>query len=217
MVLRTSSEASRMTVAVDLALPCRRCWRRRRTMFSMSMMASSTTTPTAITNPAKTIVLMVTPCRYSTRAPAISDYGMATTLSSAAPTSTRKAPSHLTQAHALGVVTLEGYLRQVLRLDDGQDVAESEPLIRGIDEPLGLQLGVFGIGQGRKLQRFGDRLLDVIESQVVHTQPIRIDQHRQQLDPLAPDRHVRHARHLHQAELDRPVGHHRKIYEVVLF
>ena len=37
------------------------CWRSRRTMFSMSMMASSTTTPRAITRPASTIVLIVAP------------------------------------------------------------------------------------------------------------------------------------------------------------
>ena len=49
--LRTSSEASRMMLAVDCALPSARCWRRRRTMFSMSMMASSTTTPRAMTKP----------------------------------------------------------------------------------------------------------------------------------------------------------------------
>ena len=38
-----------------------RCCRSRRTMFSMSMIASSTTTPTEITNPASTIVLIVAP------------------------------------------------------------------------------------------------------------------------------------------------------------
>ena len=42
-------------------------------MFSTSMMASSTTTPTAITNPASTMVFIVPPVQYSTRAAAISD------------------------------------------------------------------------------------------------------------------------------------------------
>ena len=82
-----------MTLPTDLVLPSLRYWRRRRTMFSMSMMASSTTTPTAITNPARTMVLMVVPRTYRTRAPAISDRGMATTLMSAARHSYRKAPS----------------------------------------------------------------------------------------------------------------------------
>jgi len=52
-------------------------------------------------------------------------------------------------------------------IEDGQDVAESEPLIRRIDESLGLELGVRGIGQGRELQGFADRLLDVTEGHVV--------------------------------------------------
>ncbi len=52
-------------------------------MFSTSMMASSTTTPTAITKPASTIVLIVPPVQYSTRAAAISDNGIAVTLTSA--------------------------------------------------------------------------------------------------------------------------------------
>ena len=36
-------------------------WRRRRTMFSTSMMASSTRSPRAITKPARTMTLMVAP------------------------------------------------------------------------------------------------------------------------------------------------------------
>ncbi len=41
--------------------PSPRCWRNRRTIFSTSMIASSTTTPIAITNPARIIVLIVAP------------------------------------------------------------------------------------------------------------------------------------------------------------
>src|SRR5262245_6026968 len=92
MALRTSSDASRMMLPVDFVLPSLRCWRSRRTMFSMSMMASSTTTPTAMTNPARTMVLIVVPRTYNTSAPAISDNGIATTLMSAARHSYRKAP-----------------------------------------------------------------------------------------------------------------------------
>ena len=44
-----------------LAARARAASRNRRTMFSMSMMASSTTTPTAITRPARIIVLIVAP------------------------------------------------------------------------------------------------------------------------------------------------------------
>ena len=52
-------------------------------MFSTSMIASSTTTPTEITNPARTIVLIVTSRAHRTMAAAISDSGMATRLISA--------------------------------------------------------------------------------------------------------------------------------------
>ena len=60
--LRTSSEASRMTFAVDTPLPASRCCRSRRTMFSTSMIASSTSAPRAITSPASVIVLIVWSC-----------------------------------------------------------------------------------------------------------------------------------------------------------
>ena len=83
MALRTSSEPSSTMRAVDLSLPVFRASRNRRTMFSMSMMASSTTTPTAITRPARIMVLIVCPRRCSTSNAAISDIGMATTLISA--------------------------------------------------------------------------------------------------------------------------------------
>ena len=60
-----------------------RCWRRRRTTFSMSMMASSTMSPRAITNPAKIMVLIVAPRAWRISPAVISDSGMATTLISA--------------------------------------------------------------------------------------------------------------------------------------
>ena len=59
MAGRISSDASRMMRAVVLELPALRASRRRRTTFSTSMIASSTTEPRATTNPAKTIVLIV--------------------------------------------------------------------------------------------------------------------------------------------------------------
>ena len=49
-------------------------------MFSMSMMASSTTTPTAMTKPARTMVLSVAPPADSTTAAAMSESGIAMTL-----------------------------------------------------------------------------------------------------------------------------------------
>ena len=59
--LRISSEASRITAATLRGLPAARFSRRRRMMFSMSTMASSTTSPRAITNPARIMVLIVAP------------------------------------------------------------------------------------------------------------------------------------------------------------
>ena len=61
MAGRTSSEASRIMRAVDSSLPAARFWRRRRTIFSTSMMASSTTEPRATMKPASTMVLIVAP------------------------------------------------------------------------------------------------------------------------------------------------------------
>ena len=57
--------------------------RSRRTMFSTSMIASSTTSPSAITRPASTIVLSVPPRQCSTSAAASSDSGIAVRLMSA--------------------------------------------------------------------------------------------------------------------------------------
>ena len=80
IALRTSSEASRMILAVETPLPSRRCCRRRRTTFSISMIASSTMSPRAITIPARIMVLIVAPRQCRTSPAAINDKGIATTL-----------------------------------------------------------------------------------------------------------------------------------------
>ena len=59
--LRTSSEASNTTRNAERGLPSSRLIRNRRTMFSTSMIASSTTSPRAITRPASTIVSIIPP------------------------------------------------------------------------------------------------------------------------------------------------------------
>ena len=69
-----------MIRAVDWPPPSARRCRRRRTTFSMSMMASSTMSPSAITKPARIMVLIVAPRACSTSPAAISDSGIATTL-----------------------------------------------------------------------------------------------------------------------------------------
>src|SRR5439155_1440916 len=58
--------------------------RSRRHAFSTSMMASSTTSPTAIARPPSTITLSVAPAARRTATAASSESGMATTLTSAA-------------------------------------------------------------------------------------------------------------------------------------
>ena len=62
-------------------------------MFSVSMMASSTTTPIATAIPASTIVLIVAPRRESTTSAAITDSGIVTRLMNAARHWNRKAIS----------------------------------------------------------------------------------------------------------------------------
>ena len=55
--------------------------RRRLTMFSRSMIASSTTSPSAITSPAMTIVFSVAPIAVKISVAAINDSGIAVRLS----------------------------------------------------------------------------------------------------------------------------------------
>ncbi len=89
--MRTSTEASSTMPKVDCVLPAARAWRNRRTMFSTSMMASSTTTPTATTRPASTITFTVAPARSSTSSAATRDSGMAIRLMNAVRHSNRNA------------------------------------------------------------------------------------------------------------------------------
>ena len=84
MATRTSREAARTRCSGVSGRPWARRPRSRRTMFSMSMIASSTTTPTATANPASTIVLIVDPASSSTIAAVTSDSGIASRLTSAA-------------------------------------------------------------------------------------------------------------------------------------
>ena len=88
--LRTSREASSTTWKAGRGSASNRFWRRRRTMFSTSMIASSTTSPTAMTRPASTMVLMVPPLQCSTSAAAMRDIGIAETLINAVRQSKRK-------------------------------------------------------------------------------------------------------------------------------
>ena len=63
-------------------------------MFSVSTMASSTTAPRAMTNPARTIVLIVAPRASSTRPAATSEIGIVATLISALRQEKRNSDEH---------------------------------------------------------------------------------------------------------------------------
>ena len=80
-----------MTSEIGSESPSWRFWRRRRQVFSMSMIASSTTTPTAITSPARTMTLIDSPRTWSTTAAAMSDSGIEARLMNAVRHSNRKA------------------------------------------------------------------------------------------------------------------------------
>ncbi len=74
---RTSNDASSTMRASERELPAACSKRTRRKIFSMSIMASSTTAPIAMTKPAKTMVFIDTPVAAITQ-PAVSrDRGMA--------------------------------------------------------------------------------------------------------------------------------------------
>ena len=80
--------------------PAARFSRSRRTMFSTSMIASSTTSPSAMTRPASTIVLSVAAAQCSTSTAATSDSGMAVRLMSAVRQSNRNSDQDDDDQHA---------------------------------------------------------------------------------------------------------------------
>ena len=80
---RTSSEAARTTSKAGFGCAVSRLRRRRRAMFSTSMMASSTTSPSAMTRPAITMTLIVAPLHSSTSPAPRSDRGIAVRLMTA--------------------------------------------------------------------------------------------------------------------------------------
>ena len=75
---RTSIEAFNITASSGVTLRNLTACRRRRTMFSTSMIASSTTTPSATARPLRVIVLMVQPIRFITSTANSRDKGMVT-------------------------------------------------------------------------------------------------------------------------------------------
>ena len=123
---------------VDWVLPAARAWRNRRTMFSTSMMASSTTTPTATTRPASTITLTVAPAQSSTSSAATSDSGMAIRLMNAVRHSNKKAtmikatsrmPSRIARGEVVDRLLDEG------RRPEDRGVAPRCPAVREPSRP----------------------------------------------------------------------------------
>ena len=84
IAVRTSSDAASSRCSGVVRRPEERQILSLRTMFSMSMIASSTTTPTATPKPARIIVLIVAPSASSTIPAAASDSGIASRLTNAA-------------------------------------------------------------------------------------------------------------------------------------
>ena len=88
---RTSTEALSTVLKVEAPLPAARACRSLRTTFSTSMMASSTTTPMATTNPASTMTLTVAPAASKIKTAETKESGIAIKLMNAVRHSKRKA------------------------------------------------------------------------------------------------------------------------------
>ena len=120
--LRTSIEAANTTSRAGRGDAASRFWRRRRRTFSTSMIASSTTSPSAMTRPARTMVLRVPPRAWRTSTAARSESGMARRLMTAVRHSKRKAAriaatSRQPQSMAL-LQVVEGHLDEGGRAED---------------------------------------------------------------------------------------------------
>ena len=89
--LRTSIDAEKTTSRLGRGFAASPFWRSRRRTFSTSMMASSTTSPRAMTRPARTMVLRVPPRHCRTSTAARRESGMARRLMTAVRHSKRKA------------------------------------------------------------------------------------------------------------------------------
>ncbi len=75
-------------------------WRSRRTMFSTTMMASSTSAPRAIASPPRVMVLMVAPSALSTRMALMMDSGRASRVMAVERSDSRKAKTMMTTSTA---------------------------------------------------------------------------------------------------------------------
>ena len=65
---------------------------------------------------------------------------------------------HVAEAKRLAVPLLDDHLRQIIRRDDRQHVADAESLVRGIDEPSGADHGPVRVLEEPGVERVGGNL-----------------------------------------------------------
>ncbi|GBD17516.1 hypothetical protein HRbin26_02440 [bacterium HR26] len=108
----------------------------------------------------------------------------------------------------------DDHLRELLRRDDGRDMADRDPLIGRVDEPAaGDRCSGRCEEEHAGVQRVAGGAHDLLYCDAVLLQARGIDLHDLHLKPLTPDGHVGHAGHCHQARPDRPVRDHRHVHQ----
>ena len=118
---------------------------------------------------------------------------------------------HLGQRDGLIVSPRDRDVGEILDPDDRRDVADDEPLIRGIDESAGAR-EVAGVElQDPVVQGLGDGIHDVREGDAVLDHLVRDGLDLEHVELLAPDGDVGDAGHAQQPGTDRPVRDHRHV------
>ncbi len=93
----------------------------------------------------------------------------------------------------LALRALHRDLAQVVWRDDRQNVADREVLVRCVEEPSGADHGAGRELQETRVQRVRGGLHHALQRHVVGLHALRIGEHVQLLQVLAPERDVRHA------------------------
>ena len=90
-----------------------------------------------------------------------------------------------------------------------QQVPHLQPLLRGLDEAAGPRRRGLEEAQRRNDLGVAGRADDLVESDALFAQVLRVDLNLELLVTHAPDRDVRHSRHAHQARPHHPPRDHR--------
>ena len=93
------------------------------------------------------------------------------------------------------------HLAQRLGRIDGRDMPDRKPLVRGVDEPTGIDGG-----------RLLNRLQHLGKQNAVHPQPLWIDDHLQLWILFTPNCDVCYARYGHQPRPNGPAGHYGHVH-----